>query len=505
MDIDLLEESVNKIFGEMQDDLIRRMSRRISKMGFVSETTKYEAERAIAAGAVYEDIVKAVAETSEKSEAEIRRYFDEADWDEYLQRYAPGTVVKVGSMVISGGIYQIICANRDKLNRHILNLTGTTAVRTQESFIKACDKAYSEVISGAVTRDSAVTEAIRDMAREGVTVQYPSGHVDTVDVAAKRAVRTAAAQTAGKITENWIKEHNHDLVETSAHAGARLRHIPWQGKRFSYSGEDKRYPDFVTETEYGNPLGLLGYNCRHLFFPAYDFTEPVYSDEQLREMAEKEVTYNGERIKLYEATGKQRAMERKIRKTKRELIGLDELKRAGNKDAAREFDKQSLRLRKQREKLSDFLNQTGLKKAGGNEQVIGFDRSVSMKAVHGAKRELTKELERGIIKEIKQIRGFNTGEIHLIPAKIDTTRLGFNEKHVNGEHDRNISKEEAIGFINNARISITKRNGLTENYFSDEGAVYVNPTENEIKTAYKKEQFDDNIKNLMEVLNKYGI
>ena len=74
MDIDLLEESVNKIFGEMQDDLIRRMSKRISKMGFASVTTLYEAERAVAAGAVYEDVVRAIAKTCEKSEAEIKRY-----------------------------------------------------------------------------------------------------------------------------------------------------------------------------------------------------------------------------------------------------------------------------------------------------------------------------------------------------------------------------------------------------------------------------------------------
>lgn len=502
------ESGVVRIFGEMQESIIRRTAQRISKMDFtVSESSLYEMERLIASGAVFDDAVAEIAKAMDKSKTEVYRIFSEAGLDEYMKENgAPGFMAAGGGM-ISAGMYHIIRANADKLNLHMMNLTRTTAYRWQEDFIHACDRAYSEVVSGTRSVDSAVMEAVREVSGKGTTVQYPSGHVDTVDVAARRAVRTSVSQTEGQIVEQYLKDYNHDLVDTSAHAGARMRHVPWQGRRFSYSGNDTRYPSFFEETEYGDPAGLKGYNCRHSFFPAYDFMPPAYSEAQLKEMAEASVTYNGEKILLCDANQMQRAYERKIRRTKRELIGLDELRlqQPDNLQAKAEFDKKAMRLKKQRDKLSDFLKQTGLKQDHGKEWELGFDRSLAQKAVWGAKRELTKQTERDIIKEIRKIKGFTTGDIHLKPTKIDVTALSYNEKHVNIEHERNISKEMAISFIKNARISITKRNGITENYFGTEGAAYVNPIEMEIKTAYAKDRFDENVDALMEVLNKYGI
>ena len=43
-----------------------------------------------------------------------------------------------------------------------------------------------------------------------------------------------------------------DLVETTAHMGARPEHMDWQGRIFSRSGKSRKYPDFVKSTGYGD-------------------------------------------------------------------------------------------------------------------------------------------------------------------------------------------------------------------------------------------------------------
>ena len=43
---------------------------------------------------------------------------------------------------------------------------------------------------------------------------------------------------------------------------------------------------------------------------------------------------------------------------------------------------------------------------------------------------------------------------------------------------------------------------IYENYYSDEGVSYVDTKKKIIRTAYKKEEFDDKIKKYLEVLNR---
>ncbi len=115
----------------------------------------------------------------------------------------------------------------------------------------------------------------------------------------------------------------HSRYKVPAHNGARPEHAAWQGKVFSLSGKSRKYPDFRKSTGYGTGAGLKGWNCRHDFFPFFEDSAPAYTQEELAEFENRKVTYNGEEMTEYDATQKQRAMERRIRATKRELAGYD--------------------------------------------------------------------------------------------------------------------------------------------------------------------------------------
>lgn len=95
------------------------------------------------------------------------------------------------------------------------------------------------------------------------------------------------------------------------------------------------------------------------------------------------------------------------------------------------------------------------------------------------------------------------GEIHLVPHKIDVESLTYDSKHFQ-DKKRNISFEEAKSYIKNARFSVSRWQGQYENYFSDEGASYVNVKSKEIKTSFKRKDFTKSIVRALEVLDKHG-
>ena len=75
-----------------------------------------------------------------------------------------------------------------------------------------------------------------------------------------------------------------------------------------------------------------------------------------------------------------------------------------------------------------------------------------------------------IIKEIREIKGFKTARIHIPSEEININELEFDFEHINGRgHD--VTEKMAHEYIKNAVVSITKRGGLTKNYYSHEGAV----------------------------------
>jgi len=104
--------------------------------------------------------------------------------------------------------------------------------------------------------------------------------------------------------------------------------------------------------------------------------------------------------------------------------------------------------------------------------------------------------ERGIIEKIKSI-GIK-GDISIPPKKIDTSILSIDEEHIYMRKHQ-VSKEEAINFIKEAKVSFSAWKGKYEKYFSVNGATYVDVEQNLIKTSFKANEYDKKTKELMEV------
>nr|MDD2956438.1 phage capsid protein [Oscillospiraceae bacterium] len=386
-----------------------------------------------------------------------------------------------------------------KTNGLFTNLTKTTANTATKQFERALDRAYMQISSGAIDPATAVKGALKSLAKQGVgSIEYPSGHIDSIEVAVRRATITGVNQTAMKMQEARADELGVDLVETTAHAGARPSHAEWQGKIFSRSGKSSKYPDFVQVTGYGSGPGLGGWNCSHSFSPYFEGAPRTYSNDLLKEYAKEKYTYNGQTMTEYDAIQQQRSIERNLRRWKRENVAM--------KAAGLDTTESAAKIAKWQGVQKDFIDQTGLKRQAERESIAGWGRSQAASARADAKKyeKALAEKQRydTMVAELKKAGGLpKTAKVNIPPKPISVADLSFDDVHINKERGHDVTRAQAEKWIQSARVSVTVWNGRYERYLSSAGAAYVDTQQKAIRTAFPAEQYDDNIKAIMGVLD----
>ncbi|MGN0642252.1 MAG: phage minor capsid protein [Huintestinicola sp.] len=226
--------------------------------------------------------------------------------------------------------------------------------------------------------NEAIYSAVKELTDKGITrVTYPSGRHDNVDVCVRRAVLSSVNKSCCDIQLDLANEVGSRYVEVSAHFGARPSHAEWQGQIYSLVKGDPKYPYFYEATGYGTGDGLGGWNCRHNFFPYFDGIDTPYHTPEFSK------TENNE---YYALTQKQRAYERAVRDSKRQLAALDGARQAAEDPALRakldsDFARRSVTLKNREERLDSFIRDNNLQRDNSRVRVAGFGKSVSQKAV----------------------------------------------------------------------------------------------------------------------------
>lgn len=412
------EPDVTQLLGlyqQLEDDIVADMVRRMLRMGFVSETTAYQAEVLQTAGILYDDILQMIADRTDASVAQVRAMFEDAgvrtvEIDNNAHEAAGEAPADIRQ---DGGMKQVLDAGYRKTLGTMRNLVSTTANTTQTAFLQACDRAYMQVSSGAFSYQDAIRMAVRNLADGGAYVTYPTGHRDRIDVAVRRCVLTGVGQTAAAVAKKRAEDSGCQYMELTAHGGARPEHARWQGQLVQIQGKRTRKVIdglkvfTLQEIGYGDGRGFKGWNCRHNWHPYYPgLSTPNYTPEEIARLDEKSISYNGEKYTEYEISQMQRKGERKVRTLKRRAAALEEaanntddpvLKQGLNND----FSAVSVRLKDAEKTLKDFCQQTGQRNDTFRSQVNGFGRSTAQRAVQAKKRadgSLTSENNNAIIR-----------------------------------------------------------------------------------------------------------
>lgn len=504
--LDAMPDAFVQLAQQVEDEILQDVARRIGKMGTLTETADWQLWRYQQTEAVRENVVKLLAKYSGKSEATIRRLLKEAateamereDAIYYHYNLEPTPFEESAALnnLLNAGARQTCGTWR--------NLTATTANTVSGAFERTLDVAWGKVATGAFDYKTAVKQAVDSLADEMPEITYPSGHTDSLEVAARRAVLTGVNQTAGKLQEARMDEMNVEFVETSAHGGARPSHAEWQGRRFHRGGAvdylGKHYPDFEQATGYGTGAGLCGWNCRHTFFAVFPELgdPPTWTEESLQELNARNIEYNGKLYTQYEVNQMQRARERNVRKWKKRYLA--------ESAAGSDTTDSAVRLKAARQSLSEFAKATGGRVDSARISVPKFGRSEASRANWAAKDYEKQQKDAIIIENLRTAAKLpKAAVIHLEPTKINVDALTFDDAHINAEREHRVSEEQAKQYIRNAKISVSVWNGQFERYYGTEGAAYVNTIKHEIRTAYSRAEFDENTTALIEEMKKNGI
>ncbi|MGN0665267.1 MAG: hypothetical protein ACI4KF_01940 [Huintestinicola sp.] len=114
----------------------------------------------------------------------------------------------------------------------------------------------------------------------------------------------------------------------------------------------------------------------------------------------------------------------------------------------------------------------------------------------------TDEIRDKIIEEFKSTNF--QGTISYPPKKIDFDSLTFDDDHINIERQHNVSLDKAKEYIKEARISVSRKkpDGEFENYYGNNGAVYVNVNAGKIRTAFHSSEFNNGTIRILETVDK---
>ena len=417
--LDQMPDAFVQLAQQVEDEILQDVARRIAKMDGITETANWQLWRYQQTEALREDVVKLLARYSGKSEATIRKLLKEAA-TEAMEREAAIYYhygLEPPPFEESAALNNLLTAGAKQTCGTWQNLTATTANTVTGAFERTLDVAWGKVATGAFDYKIAVKQAVDSLADDLPAVTYPSGHTDSLEVAARRAVLTGVNQTAGKLQEARMDEMGAEFVETSAHGGARPSHAEWQGRQFHRGGAvdylGKHYPDFEQATGYGTGEGLCGWNCRHSFFAVFPELgdPPTWTEESLQELNARNIEYNGKLYTQYEINQMQRARERNVRKWKKRYLsesaaGLDTTNAAVHLKAARQS-------------LSEFAKATGGRVDSARTSVPKFGRSEAGKASYQAR-------QRASSSERSSSLGVGSNKADLDYINSDSYRAKFN-------------------------------------------------------------------------------
>ena len=356
--LDSLPNTLVDLYGVVEIDILSDMARRISTYDYFIPAAQHQMQKLQELGMVQSEIIARLSAITGQTQEEIIALLSEASAEavEDDVEYYTRAEVYEPSKVNTEALHEQLNAGLLQTEQAFFNITRTTANTATKQFERALDRAWLQITTGAFDYNTAILNAVKDLAESGLgAIEYKSGRIDSIEVAVRRAVVTGANQTAMKTREVLADELDVDLVEVTAHGGARPDHARWQGKVFSRNGrvtiDGVTYEDLAKATGYGTGAGLGGWNCRHSFHPYIPGTSRTYSDKMLKDYNAKNIEYNGEKYTEYEASQIQRSIERDIRKHKRTIAAIE----ATGGDASAERKK----LRDSQKSYTDFTEQTG--------------------------------------------------------------------------------------------------------------------------------------------------
>ena len=326
---------IEQQFSDLEIRIMEDIVRRIKINSEITRSADWQIHRLHELGLSKRAIKKYIKDSLKLDSKEINHIYKDVirqgyERDESLYKYKGKPMIPYKD---NNGLQQLITAVTKQTNGELKNITQTLGFAKRESgrlkftnlsdyYQKTLDGAMLDITSGAFDYNTVLKRVVREMTNSGLrTVDYASGRSVRVEGAARNAVMTGVSQVTAQINENNAKELDTEYFEVTCHGGARPSHQEWQGKVYSKK-------ELETVCGLGAADGLCGCSCYHDYFPFIPgISERAYTDEELEKLKIEENTpreFGGKQYTKYEATQRQRALERTMRAQRQEIHLLKE-------------------------------------------------------------------------------------------------------------------------------------------------------------------------------------
>lgn len=384
-EIAALRDRAERLADPVCEALIADLAKRIAEAGQLTSTAQMEVWKLQNFGYSQADIRKLLGDILGKTDDEIARLLTQAAEVGYrfdLDRLPTADAIPFED---NAAMQDIVSAAVRLAQEDFQNFTRTLgmvdpygrALPLQEAYRHCVDFAFEQVATGAADYNTAIRQATRNLAAKGLqTIDYESGRRQSVEAAVRTSLMTGLGRMQEEISKRVYEDCGCDGWEISAHAASAPDHEPIQGRQYSDAAYQALNDSLVRR------IGTL--NCGHSAFPIIlGVDAPVHSPEELeqyRQRNEAGVTYNGKHYTMYEATQRQRLLERSVRAQKRKIL-VDES--TGDRE---QLETDQIRLQLMNQEYKRFNAATGLRSQRERAQAAGFGQKQAQAAVRGSER-----------------------------------------------------------------------------------------------------------------------
>lgn len=492
MSLDELQEQIERIYIDMENELLLNIAKKISE-GKPMEIDKWDAEnnqplygignvnewqlqKLKELNGLNEKNAEIIAKYSETTIEEVEKVFDRAKEigmtrDEtllekgvrlgILNEINPITEEMAVRGIIGHAIEEVL-TTFNKQNNSLLASAG-------DEYRDIVNKVSSQVLAGTKTTAKAMQETVSQLAEKGLTgFTARNGARWSPEAYTKMVIRSNTQNTINSIQDERIRLSGGDYIEVSSHLGARPLCSQDQGQVFSLSGNTNSIEDLDgsrvkvrawSSSTYGKPAGIFGINCGH---SRYMFV-PGLSKKREMDFTKKE---NDE---AYVEKQRQRQYERAIRNKKREIAML---KQTGAEPSYIKRKQNSLS--NTRKEYLEFLNKTGRTRITSNEWI--GSTSLSPKAKEKSNKSYQnwknkKEKKENLLKEAKKVYNNVTDEVALNGYKqllLRNNKIKENPNLIKINEDKqlkhNINSEKYVQGKSYFNIDIKEEQKLVNEY-----------------------------------------
>lgn len=362
--LSIYTEPLVDIYIALEEDIFQMIAKRLKTSKDISRDNVFDwqVDKMNQLRLINEDTIKALSETTGLASREIRKTIRETgiismeSVDQELKDIYP-------TLPIPSDLDNVLESFVRQTFRELDNFVNQTLITTNfgegsatRMYRKIVEETTGRVLAGTTTINKAVAETTIKWANKGINTSFidKGGNVWGLERYARTVLRSTTNRTYNELRMSRMKEHGVDLVLMSSHPNARPACARIQGTVISTerNPSNPKY-DSIYNHGYGEPWGVRGINCAHMFFP---FVEGLMEKNQ-PQYSEKEA------LEGFKKQQKQRYYERQIRDAKRSLKIAEEV---GDKEV---IQHQKKLVRNRQARMREFINESGRTRQYDREQI----------------------------------------------------------------------------------------------------------------------------------------